>query len=81
MKLNVEGAMLDNNVVSAIKEIQECKSVHLEIIEKQMNLLISQRANIQESDGEIIQRLEDLNLLKKLFRKIGNGVNDERQKE
>ncbi|MFV0538851.1 MAG: hypothetical protein ACK5M3_16025 [Dysgonomonas sp.] len=77
MELNVNGAIFNSEVVSAIKNIQECKGIHLDIIDKQMNLLISQRGNIQESDAEIMERLEDLNLLKGLLKSICNGIGNE----
>lgn len=78
--ININGAILSGEAISAIKNIQECKDVHLETIDNQINLLISQRGNIQESDGEIMERLEDLNLLKGLVKSICNGINNE-QKE
>lgn len=78
--ININGAILSSEAITAIKDIQECKDVHLNIINKQMSLLISQRSNIQESDGEIMERLEDLNLLKGLIRSICNGISNE-QKE
>ncbi len=79
MEFNVNGAIINSEVVSAIKDIQECKGIHEEIIEKQMNLLISQRSNIQESDGQIMERLEDLNLLKGLIKSICNGTTNEKR--
>lgn len=78
--ININGAILSSEAITAIRDIQECKDVHLETIDNQINLLISQRSNIQESDGEIMERLEDLNLLKGLVKSICNGISNE-QKE
>lgn len=77
MNFNINDAILNKEVVSAIKNIQECKDVYPEIIDKQMNLLISQRGNIQESDAQIMERLEDLNLLKGLIKSICSIDNEE----
>lgn len=67
MTHNIDGAIITNDVIQAIKTIQEYDDRAVCVIDKEMSLLISQRANIQESDGEIMARLEDLNFIKSLL--------------
>lgn len=78
MGMNINGAILNSEVVLAIRNIQECKDIYPGIIDNQMNLLISQRGNIQESSDQIMERLEDLNLLKGMITAICNITEDER---
>jgi hypothetical protein len=62
MELN--GALVNNEVINTLKEIQESPQSYLEVIENQMNLLITQRANIQESSDVMMHYLEELNFIK-----------------
>ncbi|NDV96459.1 hypothetical protein D0T84_16280 [Dysgonomonas sp. 521] len=64
---NIDGAIITNDVIQAIKTIQEYKDNATCIIEKEMNILISRGRTSEESSDDILNRLEDLNFIKSLI--------------
>lgn len=67
MTHNIDGAIITNDVIQAIKTIQEYNDKATDIVEKEMNILISRGRTSEESSDEILKRLEDLNFIKSLL--------------
>ncbi|MFV0538834.1 MAG: hypothetical protein ACK5M3_15940 [Dysgonomonas sp.] len=67
MTHTIDGAIITNDVIKAVKTIQEYDDKATRIIEKEMNILISRGRTSEESSDEILNRLEDLNFIKSLL--------------
>lgn len=72
MEHSIDGAIINAQIVSQVKYIQENSTMLLPIFDNLFKFLLDQRKNIQESSDVILNHMEDLSFLKEIISDISN---------
>ncbi|MBD8349347.1 hypothetical protein [Dysgonomonas sp. HGC4] len=72
MEHSIDGAIINPNVITQVKYIQENSGTVLPIFDDLIKLILEQRKHMQESSDVILDRMEDLQFLKEIMIDISN---------
>lgn len=72
MEHSIDGAIINSNVITQVKYIQENTGSVLPMLDELIKFILEQRKHMQESSDVILDRMEDLQFLKEIMIDISN---------
>lgn len=67
-EMDINGVVINDNVIATLKEIQENPEWYTDIVEDQIRLLLTKYEYLGQSNDSILESLADLNLLRDTLR-------------